>query len=66
LGKIKRITQSELFKDVLGPQEREVIIKKIDTLQEIIDEKPKGRRWKMRAKIGEKVKWYKEVHTVKY
>jgi len=36
----------------------------VDALQEIIDEKPKSRKWKMRAKVGPKVKWYKEVHTI--
>jgi hypothetical protein len=66
LDKLKRIAQSDMFKDVLNAPDREVIIQKVDSIQEIIEQKPKSRKWKMRAKIGPKSKWYKEVHTVHY
>ena len=66
LGKLKQIAQSDMFEDFLGPKEREVIIEKVDAFQKILDDKPKGRKWRLRAKIGPKKKWYKEVHTVSY
>ncbi|MFX1404808.1 MAG: hypothetical protein ACFE9D_10145, partial [Promethearchaeota archaeon] len=64
LGKLNKLTNSDMFKDVIDPQDREVIIQRLETLQKIIDQKPKSRKWRMRAKIGTKSKWYKEVHTV--
>jgi hypothetical protein len=33
-------------------------------LRAAIDEAPKGRRWKMRAKIGTRTQWYEDVEEV--
>jgi len=37
---------------------------KLDTLSRLIEEKPKSLKWKIRSKIGEKMKWYREVEEV--
>jgi hypothetical protein len=34
------------------------------TLREAIDAAPKGRRWKMRAKVGTRAQWYEDVEEV--
>ena len=36
----------------------------IADLRSRIDEKPKGTRWKVRARVGERVKWYEEPEEV--
>ncbi len=41
-----------------------VILPKLDKLREMIESHPKSLKWKMRAKIGEKVKWYEEPEEV--
>ena len=41
-----------------APEHQEVVKTKIDLLKKRIDEEPKSFSWKMRAKVGEKVKWY--------
>ena len=41
-----------------APDHREVVMHKIDHLKRRIDEEPKSFGWKMRAKVGDKVKWY--------
>lgn len=37
--------------------------KKIDQLLKVIETKPKTMKWKMRAKIGTKKRWYQEVES---
>jgi hypothetical protein len=42
----------------LPPAEREEILGRIDALAERIEREPKGRGWKLRAKIGDRKRWY--------
>lgn len=37
---------------------------KLDTMIKILEEAPKSMKWKMREKVGTKVKWYNEVEEV--
>ena len=37
------------------------VMKKINDIREAVTQRPKSLRWKMRAKIGERMRWYKEV-----
>ena len=48
----------------LPEADREVVIDKVDQLLKIIDAQPKSSSWNIRNKIGDRVKWYKEVHEV--
>jgi hypothetical protein len=48
----------------LEEQDRQVICKRIDDLLRVIDSQPKNTKWNIRNKIGDRVKWYKEVHEV--
>jgi hypothetical protein len=48
----------------LPAQDRAVVVEKIDQLQKEIDGEPKTTSWNIRSKIGDRVKWYKEVHEV--
>ena len=48
----------------LPDADREVVIDKVDQLLKIIDAQPKSSSWSIRNKIGDRVKWYKEVHEV--
>lgn len=41
-----------------APEQQEAVRSKIDQLKRRIDEEPKSFGWKMRAKVGDKVKWY--------
>lgn len=40
------------------------ILPKLDKLREMIESHPKSLKWKMRAKVGERVKWYEEPEEV--
>lgn len=45
-------------------KDRKVIRQKINQLIEIIAQEPKSLKWKLRSKIGTRMKWYKEVETI--
>jgi hypothetical protein len=44
----------------LTSEQSALIIERIAELSRALDAGPKGARWKMRARIGERVKWYEE------
>jgi hypothetical protein len=47
--------------DAVNATEASVIRQRLDELQQAIEAEPKTRRWKLRARIGPRVKWYQEV-----
>lgn len=58
LGKVERwIPQFEM---VTGEQ-GEIILGRINDLRTLIEEAPKSRKWKLRAKVGTKKQWYQDV-----
>jgi hypothetical protein len=48
----------------LAESDRQVVLDRIAALRGRIDAQPKSQRWKMRATIGERVKWYKDVEEL--
>jgi len=48
----------------LTEEDRKDVAGKIDALLEVIDRTPKTTKWKLRAKIGPRLKWYNEVEEV--
>jgi len=60
---LKKLTQ--LLGRYKLPKDKEDMIKsKVSNLLEAIEKEPKSIGWKMRAKIGTKKKWYREVEEV--
>ncbi|MGA8856121.1 MAG: hypothetical protein WB643_03030 [Candidatus Bathyarchaeia archaeon] len=49
----------------LTEEDRADVSKKIRELLSILDKQPKTLAWKLRARVGPKTKWYKEVEDVK-
>jgi len=48
----------------LSPEDREDVTRKIGELLKRIEDEPKSFSWKMRAKVGSKSKWYRDVEEV--
>lgn len=48
----------------LSDEGRENVKRKIDKIMEFIDKEPKTMGWKLRARIGTKKKWYREVEEI--
>lgn len=45
----------------LSGSEKQTIASRVDSLKQDIDEFPKATKWKLRARIGPKHKWYRDV-----
>ncbi len=48
----------------LDENQRQVISKRLATIREAMEKAPKTLTWKMRARVGKKVRWYAEVEEV--
>ena len=57
-------TRAELPALDLEPAERAIIDGRLTALWERIEEQPKSFRWKSRAKIGDRSKWYEEPEEI--
>lgn len=62
LDKVKRLAQTY---NTLGAQEKDSIAAQVDQALQALAAEPKSIGWKLRDKIGDKVKWYKDVEEVK-
>jgi len=50
--------------DKIDDEQRDLIVSRVTKLRQLIEDEPKSRGWKRRAKIGTKKRWYKIVHTM--
>jgi hypothetical protein len=48
----------------LEPADEQLVRSRLDDLRSRIDAEPKSAKWKMRARVGERVKWYEEPEEV--
>jgi hypothetical protein len=48
----------------LSTEDVRIVTRRIEELRARIDAAPKSRRWKVRAAVGERVKWYKDVEEL--
>jgi hypothetical protein len=48
----------------LGDEDRRIVHERISALLTRIEERPKNMLWKLRATVGERVKWYKDVEEL--
>jgi len=62
--KIGEIKQRLDKYEALSAQDKALLVERLDKLQKRIEQEPKGFQWKMRAKAGPSVKWYRVVEEV--
>jgi hypothetical protein len=60
---IERI-RSGLSRYELQPEHEAVVVARLDDLRRRIDAEPKSTKWKLRARVGERVQWYEEPEEV--
>jgi len=51
---------SSLGDSALEPAERDVVAGRLDRLRERIDAEPKSMKWRIRDRVGDRVRWYAE------
>lgn len=62
---LERVEELLTDKDIsLSAEERNLIIGRIRKIQKAFDEMPKSVAWKMRDKVGTRIRWYQEVEEV--
>jgi hypothetical protein len=63
-GNLKLLDEKLEHYDGLSKEDRRVVRDRIKELENRIEAEPKTLRWKARAQIGERVKWYKDVEEL--
>ncbi len=63
-GNLKLLNETLDRYEGLSEEDRRIIGGRIAELQNRIDAAPKSLKWKARAKIGERLKWYKDVEEL--
>ena len=58
LGRVERFIPDF---EMISAEQGALILSRINDLRKLIEDAPKSRKWKMRAKIGEKKQWYQDV-----
>jgi hypothetical protein len=48
----------------LGDGERDLIIQRLAAIEHAMEDEPKGSKWKLRARVGDKVRWYEDPEEV--
>ncbi len=61
LGKVRVITQSY---EQLTPEQKATVDAQVQKALTRIDEEPKSMAWRLRSRVGDRVKWYKDVDEV--
>jgi hypothetical protein len=61
LGKVANLGQGY---EQLSPNEKIRLAGQVEAALKIINEEPKSLAWKLRSKIGDRVKWYQEVDEI--
>ena len=61
LGKVRALAQSY---EQLTPEQKAVIDSQVQKALTRIDQEPKSMAWRLRSRVGDRVKWYKEVDEV--
>ncbi|MGA8903887.1 MAG: hypothetical protein WB661_02630 [Candidatus Bathyarchaeia archaeon] len=62
---LKNVEDRLILYPELTEEDRADVSKKIHELLSILDKQPKALAWKLRARVGAKTKWYKDVEDVR-
>jgi len=63
-GNLRLVADSLESYPRLGPEDRTLVRDRLQALEARLESQPKSRRWKLRAAIGERLKWYKDVEEL--
>jgi hypothetical protein len=58
---LERLRHNVADYGAFDPEQGEIVNRRIEELETAIEEEPKTSKWKLRARIGPRVKWYQEV-----
>ena len=61
LNKVRQLAQGY---EQLTPEQKEKITTQVGAAMARLDKAPKSMAWQLRARVGDRVKWYKDVDEV--
>ncbi|MCK5150296.1 MAG: hypothetical protein KAQ65_00585 [Candidatus Thorarchaeota archaeon] len=61
---VKKLINFVPTKSEITEEQKELVISRAKKLLQMIEDAPKSRGWKRRAKVGTKKRWYKVVHSM--
>jgi hypothetical protein len=64
LANLEKLDEATGRWDALPPETRAVVADRVAGLRTRIDESPKSGKWKIRARVGTRARWYEEVQEV--
>jgi len=64
LNKLKNLAKKYLSEGKMDQEDYDDVIKKVDLLLDYIEKEPKTKKWKKRAKVGTKKRWWRPVEEV--
>lgn len=59
-----RRTRTAIASDVAEAEVRQALESRLDELEQVIESRPRSLAWKVRARIGDRVRWYQEPEEV--
>jgi hypothetical protein len=62
---IQKTKQNIITNPNLSNDDKQDVLKKLEMLIQLIGSEPKTAKWKMRARVGNKRKWYRDVEEVR-
>lgn len=63
-GNLEKLIQYVSAESLLTSDKHEYLKQQVETLKSAIDVYPKPLSWRMRAKVGDRLKWYRDVEEV--
>jgi hypothetical protein len=45
----------------LADEDRSIVAQRVEELLKAMNDRPKGTKWRLRARVGDKVKWYNVI-----
>jgi hypothetical protein len=61
---LEKVKQMAGHYEQLGDDEQARVVTQVERSLQQIEEEPKSRGWKLRARVGDRIKWYKDVDEV--
>jgi hypothetical protein len=62
LAKVKQMAQTY---PQLSPDQKDRVAAQVDNALAWLEDEPKPLAWRLRARVGDRIKWYKDVDEVK-
>ena len=63
-GNLEKLQEAVARYDAAAPETRAAVAERLTRLKTRIDDTPKGGKWKLRARVGTRARWYEEVAEV--